>query len=81
MILLEDNGIGIAEKDLEKIFEMFYRGSKQSSGSGLGLYIVKETTEKLGAKITVESQKGIGSTFRLVIPNLIPDESKKRSVD
>jgi PAS domain S-box-containing protein len=74
-IVVEDNGIGIAEKDKEKVFEMFYRGSKQSSGSGLGLYIVKETIEKLKATITLQSQKATGTIFTVIIPNSLNNES------
>ena len=46
-LTLKDNGIGIEESHLKHIFEMFYRGTDKSLGSGLGLYIVKETLEKL----------------------------------
>jgi len=47
---------------------MFYRASEKSQGSGLGLYIVKETLEKLGGKIDVSSSPGRGSRFQLEIP-------------
>jgi signal transduction histidine kinase len=67
-VLIEDNGIGIAEEHQAKIFDMFYRASEQSKGSGLGLYIVKETLDKLNGKIEVSSSLGNGSTFRLEIP-------------
>jgi signal transduction histidine kinase len=80
-IVVEDNGIGIAEKEKEKIFEMFYRASKQSSGSGLGLYILKETAEKLRASISLESKKDIGSKFTIIIPNLLNHESKEYSAN
>jgi signal transduction histidine kinase len=70
---VEDNGIGIAEKDKVKIFEMFYRASTLSSGSGLGLYIVKETIEKLGGAIYLESELNKGTKFTVTIPNLIID--------
>lgn len=67
-VLIEDNGIGIADEHQPKIFDMFYRASEQSKGSGLGLYIVKETLDKLNGKIAVSSSLGNGSTFRLEIP-------------
>ncbi|OYX84077.1 MAG: hypothetical protein B7Y83_09370 [Flavobacteriales bacterium 32-34-25] len=70
-IVIEDNGIGIVESDQEKIFDMFYRATITSTGSGLGLYIVKETMEKLGGKISVESEYGKNSKFYIEIPNKI----------
>jgi len=48
---------------------MFYRASENSTGSGLGLYIVKETLKKLNGTIKVESEKGKGSLFYVSIPN------------
>lgn len=70
-ISIEDNGIGIDNKDAEKIFEMFYRATTLSTGSGLGLYIVKETLEKLAGKITLESELTKGTKFNIEIPNQI----------
>lgn len=70
-ITFADNGIGIAKDDLPKVFEMFYRASEQSVGSGLGLYIVKNAIDKLGGKVTVSSELGVGTTFSLVLPNRI----------
>lgn len=67
-----DNGIGIAEHYLAKIFNMFFRASSDSKGSGLGLYIVKSAVEKLNGVIEVESELGIGTTFRITIPNQKP---------
>lgn len=69
IITIEDNGIGIVENDIKKIFDMFYRSSAMSTGSGLGLYIVKETVDKLGGKISVESEFGKNSKFCIEIPN------------
>lgn len=64
-----DNGQGIEENHLNHIFTMFYRANKAISGSGLGLYIVKEAIEKMGGTITVESQIHAGTKFFIVIPN------------
>jgi PAS domain S-box-containing protein len=64
-----DNGLGIDDVHIEKIFDMFYRGSTNSTGSGLGLYIVKETLDKLKGEIKVTSKKNMGSTFAIRIPN------------
>jgi len=51
------------------VFEIFYRISKNSVGSGLGLYIVKESIEKLSGRIELISEIGIGSEFKIYIPN------------
>jgi signal transduction histidine kinase len=68
-ITVTDNGEGIAPDKLEKIFEMFYRNSEKSVGSGLGLYICKEIVNKLGGLIRVKSDIGKGSSFTIQIPN------------
>jgi PAS domain S-box-containing protein len=68
-IIFEDNGIGISKPSLNKIFEMFYRASEQSDGSGLGLYIVKNAVDKLGGILKVSSEIGRGTTFELKLPN------------
>jgi signal transduction histidine kinase len=67
-ILVEDNGLGIDSDQLPKIFDMFYRASVNSTGSGLGLYIARETIKKLNGKITAESTPGVGTRFILEIP-------------
>ena len=67
-ITVSDNGWGISEEHQKKIFDMFYRASEISTGSGLGLYIVKETLEKLGGTITVQSGAGVGSSFTFSTP-------------
>lgn len=70
VIEVKDNGQGIPEEHQKNIFKMFYRASQNSKGSGLGLYIVKETIEKLKGRISVHSEIGIGSLFMIEIPNL-----------
>jgi PAS domain S-box-containing protein len=69
IITFEDNGIGIAEEKQEKVFDMFYRATKLSAGSGLGMYIVKETLEKLNGSITLLSQLNKGTKFTIELPN------------
>ena len=75
-ISFSDNGIGIDENDLTKIFEMFYRATEQSDGSGIGLYIVKNAVDKLGGKISVASKFGHGTRFSIILPNRINSVSK-----
>lgn len=65
---VSDNGTGIDPEHHNKIFDMFYRGTLQSKGSGLGLYIVKETLAKMNATISVESEPGEGSSFLITLP-------------
>ncbi len=66
---IEDNGIGIEEKHQTRIFDMFYRANDSKTGTGLGLYIVKEAVEKLGGNIKLHSQPEVGSTFTITLPN------------
>lgn len=68
---IEDNGQGIGPEHIGNIFNMFYRASETSEGSGLGLYIVKETIEKLHGRIAVKSEKGTGSLFTIDLPMLV----------
>lgn len=63
VIVVKDNGVGIDQLYIDKIFNMFYRASEKSKGSGLGLYIVKETLNKINGTIQVESTLGRGTTF------------------
>jgi two-component system sensor histidine kinase SenX3 len=71
-ISVADQGIGIPERDLERIFERFYRvdaaRSRATGGTGLGLAIVKHVTAAHGGKVTVISTEGAGSTFTLRLP-------------
>ena len=65
-----DNGIGIASEYHTKIFDMFFRLSGKVAGSGIGLYIVKETVEKLQGSIQVHSEEGAGAIFDIKLKNL-----------
>lgn len=66
-ICIKDNGEGIPADSLAKIFNMFYRASKTSEGTGLGLYICKEIVTKLNGSITIDSQLGVGTTVNILI--------------
>lgn len=68
IITVSDNGQGIPKEHMDHIFNMFYRASENSEGSGLGLYIVKETLTKLVGTIEVESELYKGSSFRVELP-------------
>jgi two-component system, OmpR family, sensor histidine kinase SenX3 len=77
-ISVRDHGIGIPSRDLERIFERFYRvdraRSRATGGTGLGLSIVRHVAQAHGGDVTVESIEGEGSTFRLRVP--LPSSKK-----
>ncbi len=70
-IIIKDNGSGIADEYHNKIFQMFFRASEKSQGSGLGLYIVKSAIDKLEGTIALHSIPDKESTFTVEIPNLL----------
>lgn len=67
-IEITDNGLGIAEHDKTKIFDIFYRGSMQSEGFGMGLFLVKHLIKKINAKLSFQSSEREGSRFCISIP-------------
>lgn len=71
-IQFSDNGMGIREEYLPRIFSMFFRATERSEGAGLGLYIVKESVQKLGGDITLDSTFNEGTTFNIRLPNSTP---------
>lgn len=68
IIKVEDNGEGIPEDLQHNIFDMFFRGNSKSTGSGLGLYIVKNAVEKSGGRLELFSKEKVGSTFTIYLP-------------
>jgi two-component system sensor histidine kinase SenX3 len=82
VIAVSDDGIGVPSRDLERIFERFYRvdqaRSRDTGGTGLGLAIVRHVAQAHGGDISVESVEGEGSTFRLRLPlaveRVVPSE-------
>lgn len=68
-LIFVDNGIGIEREHIDRIFDMFYRASDKSRGSGLGLYIAKEITAKINATLEVESTFGKGTSFKVKLPS------------
>jgi signal transduction histidine kinase len=65
-----DDGLGISKDQHERIFEMFFRGSERSIGSGLGLYLVKKAIEKLGGTIKLSSQPKKYTSFNIFLPSI-----------
>ncbi len=82
--IIQDTGVGIPEEDLPQLFERFYRVNKDRSrstgGSGLGLAIAKEIIAMHGGEISVESQVGVGSTFRIQLPKEPPSRSLDNAI-
>lgn len=78
-IIVSDNGPGIDAEHQAKIFDMFYRGTERSKGSGLGLYIVKETIAKMNGTIKVESVEGKGTSFIVKLPVSSTNSAKEIS--
>ncbi|HHG84777.1 MAG TPA: HAMP domain-containing protein [Bacteroidetes bacterium] len=70
IISVKDNGPGIPLEARDHVFDMFYRASLKSQGSGLGLYIVKNSIEKMGGTVRLKSQIGIGTEFIVDLPNI-----------
>lgn len=69
IISVEDNGEGISKDNLVKVFDMFFRATTSSQGTGLGLYICKEILLKLHGKIEARSEHGKGTNMIVTIPN------------
>jgi len=70
IVEIKDNGEGIKPDIQNKIFDMFYRGTANSRGSGMGLYIAREAATKIDGRILVRSEYGKGSTFTVELKNL-----------
>ena len=72
-IAVTDHGIGIAGEEVPQIFDRFHQVgqvlTRETEGAGLGLYITKRLVEAMGGKISVTSEPGQGSTFRVTLPN------------
>ncbi len=68
VLTVADNGLGMEEGRMGQLFTMFKRFHDHVEGSGIGLYMVKKMVENAGGKIEVESQLGVGSTFRVYSP-------------
>lgn len=73
LVTVSDNGVGIPRDELNKIFDRFHRvdkaRSRDTGGTGLGLSIAKNSIEMCGGNIEVESEEGVGSVFKIFIPN------------
>jgi signal transduction histidine kinase len=71
IIHVEDNGVGIAPDALPHLFDMFYRASDKSLGTGIGLYIAREAVRRMGGTISVASEPGQGSRFTIELPERV----------
>lgn len=75
---IKDTGMGIPEKDIDKVFNRFVKLNNFIHGTGLGLSICQMIIENLGGHIWVESQEGTGTTFYFTVPHLEVEESEKQ---
>lgn len=75
LLSVSDNGRGISESHINRIFEMFYRATDQTQGSGLGLYILKESVTKLGGTVTASSEVEKGTEFIITLP--VPESTSQ----
>jgi two-component system NtrC family sensor kinase len=76
---VEDNGCGMDKKTASRIFDPFFTTKEEGFGTGLGLYISKNLVESVRGSISVVSEIGTGTTFRVFIPDLeYPDRSKQK---
>jgi len=65
---VQDNGLGLDERQQSRLFGLFQRLHTHVEGTGIGLYMVKKMVENVGGSITVQSQLGVGSTFTVYLP-------------
>jgi len=70
---IDDNGRGIGEEHLSNLGKMFYRATDEGAGSGLGLYIVRETLQRLAGSMNIQSTVGHGTSVRLTIPEVVAE--------
>jgi signal transduction histidine kinase len=68
LLMVEDNGMGIAPEHQEKVFNMFFRANDLTQGTGLGLYILKRAVERLDGQVNFVSTINVGSTFTVLLP-------------
>ncbi len=80
--IVSDSGIGMTQEQLKELFNSFYQAeqsiSREYGGTGLGLYISKNLIELMGGKISVESKKNVGTTFRFTLSFELKDSQEKR---
>lgn len=75
---IRDEGIGINKEDLRRVFEPYFtgtRGRQYNESTGMGLYLVREVSERLGHQVELESEVGQGTTVRLVFPRILREPS------
>ncbi|WP_194777470.1 hybrid sensor histidine kinase/response regulator [Pararhodonellum marinum] len=70
LIEIADNGIGIEENHQGEVFNLFHRATQKNVGSGLGLYMVKESVEQMNGTIELVSYVTVGTTFRITLPSM-----------
>lgn len=77
IIEISDNGCGMDQETLSKIFNPFFSTKEPGQGIGLGLYLCQDLVKELGGRIDVQSESGIGSVFRVVLPHIERRSAKR----
>ena len=77
IIAIRDNGCGMDQETLTKIFTPFFTTKAPGQGTGLGLYVCKDLVQELEGRIEVQSKPGSGSVFRVVLPNIERRSAKR----
>lgn len=80
-LVFEDNGIGIEEDSLGEVFNLFQRATQKSVGSGLGLYMVKESVTQLGGNIEIDSTVNQGTKVAILLPSHPIEQVEKQAVE
>ena len=80
-LIVKDNGIGIPEKEINHVFDAYYRSTNglTEEGQGLGLFMVKNSIDSLQGKIDVQSSVGKGTTFEIILPCVYPHAGTQHS--
>jgi signal transduction histidine kinase len=84
-VRVSDTGVGIAPEEVPKIFDKFYRSkhpkTRQVIGTGLGLAIVKGVVEAHRGSVRIESELGVGTTFRVLLPGLVEEHETSHAAN
>jgi PAS domain S-box-containing protein len=79
VFFVRDNGLGIARGEAGKVFDLFYRGTSASKGSGVGLAVVKSIIEAHGGRIWIESEPGQGTTVSFTLPEPVVNRTEAKN--
>lgn len=78
VMMVEDNGQGIRQEHLQRVFDMFYRANEGSDGTGLGLFLVRKMVERLRGTLHLRSEFGLGTTVEIHVTGLTSNRKTKQ---